>query len=127
MSIAVCLCTERVYVERPIFDAFVSRPKVAAQSLRPGRPEEEGTSLDPLISREHREKVLRYFEIAREDGATVVTGSAVPELGDDLAGGAWFEPTIWTGFPEDSRVVRKEIFGPCCHIQPFDNEVEAVR
>jgi aminomuconate-semialdehyde/2-hydroxymuconate-6-semialdehyde dehydrogenase len=44
-----------------------------------------------------------------------------------LADGAWIEPTIWTGLPETSAVVREEIFGPCCHIRPFDAEDEVVR
>jgi aminomuconate-semialdehyde/2-hydroxymuconate-6-semialdehyde dehydrogenase len=45
---------------------------------------------------------------------------------DTLAGGAWIQPTIWTGLAETSRVVRQEIFGPCCHIAPFDTEEQAV-
>jgi aminomuconate-semialdehyde/2-hydroxymuconate-6-semialdehyde dehydrogenase len=44
-----------------------------------------------------------------------------------LAGGAWIQPTIWTGLPETSSVVREEIFGPCCHVRPFDTEDEALR
>ena len=45
---------------------------------------------------------------------------------DELGGGFWVEPTIWTGLPESSPVNREEIFGPCCHVQPFDDEAEAV-
>ena len=43
-----------------------------------------------------------------------------------VAGGAWVQPTIWTGLPDDARVVTEEIFGPCCHIRPFDTEDEAI-
>jgi aminomuconate-semialdehyde/2-hydroxymuconate-6-semialdehyde dehydrogenase len=50
----------------------------------------------------------------------------VPDMPGALAGGAWIEPTIWTGLPESSRVIREEIFGPCCHIAPFDDEAEVV-
>jgi aminomuconate-semialdehyde/2-hydroxymuconate-6-semialdehyde dehydrogenase len=46
---------------------------------------------------------------------------------EDLAGGYWIQPTIWTGLPEDATVVREEIFGPVCHITPFDTEEEACR
>ncbi|USJ28512.1 2-hydroxymuconic semialdehyde dehydrogenase [Ensifer adhaerens] len=123
----VCLCTERVYVERPIFDEFVGRLKAATEKLRFGPPGEKDTDLGPLISRKHRDKVLSYYRAAVEDGATVVTGGGVPELGDTFGEGAWIQPTIWTGLREDSRVVREEIFGPCCHIQPFDTEEDAVR
>lgn len=123
----VCLCTERVYVERPIFDEFVRRLKVAVERLRLGEPGEPSTDLGPLISRKHRDKVLRYYDIAVQEGATVVTGGGIPDLGGKFAKGAWVEPTIWTGLSEDSRVVREEIFGPCCHIRPFDTEEEAIR
>ncbi len=121
----VCLGTERVYVERPIFEEFVSRLKEGAEGLVCGAPEDDSTSLGPLISKEHQEKVLSYYNKAAEEGATVVTGGGVPEM-NGMSDGAWIEPTIWTGLPEDSAVVQEEIFGPCCHITPFDTEEEAV-
>ncbi|MAC32858.1 MAG: 2-hydroxymuconic semialdehyde dehydrogenase [Haliea sp.] len=122
----VCLGTERVYVERPIFDAFVSRLAEAARQFRLGRPADEGVDMGPLVSREHQRKVLSYYELARQEGANVVLGGGVPEMPSDLAGGAWVEPTIWTGLPDDSRVVNEEIFGPCCHVRPFDTEEEVI-
>jgi aminomuconate-semialdehyde/2-hydroxymuconate-6-semialdehyde dehydrogenase len=121
----VCLGTERVYVERPVFDEFVSRLKEGAEGLVCGAPEDNATSLGPLISKEHQEKVLGYYKKAAEEGATVVTGGGVPEM-NGMSDGAWIEPTIWTGLPEDSAVVQEEIFGPCCHITPFETEEEAV-
>ena len=122
----VCLGTERVYVERPIFDRFVAALKAKAEDLRPGRPEDDSSTIGPLISQVHRDKVLSYYDKARAEGATVVTGGGVPEMADGLGQGSWIEPTIWTGLPESSPVIREEIFGPCCHIQPFDDEDEAV-
>jgi aminomuconate-semialdehyde/2-hydroxymuconate-6-semialdehyde dehydrogenase len=43
-----------------------------------------------------------------------------------LADGAWIEPTIWTGLDDEARVIKEEIFGPCCHIRPFDTEDEVI-
>ena len=123
----VCLGTERVYVERPIFEKFVAALKEKAEAMRPGHPSDKGTGIGPLISVAHREKVLRYYKRAVEDGATVVCGGGIPQMPDSLAGGAWIQPTIWIGLSEDSAVVREEIFGPCCHIRPFDDEEEVVR
>jgi aminomuconate-semialdehyde/2-hydroxymuconate-6-semialdehyde dehydrogenase len=123
----VCLGTERVYVERPIFDEFVRRLGDAARAMKPGRPEDKATKIGPLISQEHRAKVLSYYELARSEGATLVAGGGIPQMPADLAEGAWIEPTVWTGLPETSRVVREEIFGPCCHVAPFDTEEEAIR
>ncbi|MGH1355787.1 MAG: 2-hydroxymuconic semialdehyde dehydrogenase [Thalassovita sp.] len=122
----VCLGTERVYVERPIFDEFVARLKEGAEGLKLGASEDKDTNLGPLISKEHQEKVLSYYKLAVEEGATVVTGGGVPDMPADMQDGAWVEPTIFTGLPETARVVREEIFGPVCHIQPFDTEDEVI-
>ncbi len=122
----VCLGTERVLVQRPVFEEVVARLKAAAEALRPGHPEDANTNFGPLISQEHRDKVLSYYARAKADGATIVTGGGVPALAGDLAKGSFVQPTIWTGLTDDAAAVREEIFGPCCHIRPFDTEEEAV-
>ncbi|MBY0454362.1 MAG: 2-hydroxymuconic semialdehyde dehydrogenase [Burkholderiaceae bacterium] len=122
----VCLGTERVYVERPIFDKFVAELKRQAEFMKVGVPEDPSANMGPLISKEHQAKVLSYYQLALEEGATLVTGGGVPEMGADLAAGAWVQPTIWTGLPETARVIKEEIFGPCCHIAPFDSEEEVL-
>lgn len=123
----VCLGTERVYVERPIFERFIQALRSGAQALKPGMPSDASTRLGPLISLEHQEKVLSYYRLAREEGAPVITGGGVPAMPDSLQGGAWIEPTIWTGLDDSARVMREEIFGPCCHVSPFDTEEEVLR
>lgn len=123
----ICLGTERVYVERPIFERFVAAMKEGAENLKPGRPEDPQTGIGPLISREHRDKVLSYYEQALEDGATVVCGGGIPSMPAAIAGGNWIQPTIWTGLAESSRVIKEEVFGPCCHIAPFDTEDEVIQ
>jgi aminomuconate-semialdehyde/2-hydroxymuconate-6-semialdehyde dehydrogenase len=122
----VCLCTERIYVERTIFDRFVSALKHKAESLHEGWPKDTTTDFGPLISAQHREKVLSYYRLAREEGATIVTGGGVPQFGDDRDHGFYVQPTIYTGLLESARCVKEEIFGPVCHIAPFDSEVEAI-
>ncbi|KRF15732.1 2-hydroxymuconic semialdehyde dehydrogenase [Nocardioides sp. Soil796] len=123
----VCLCTERVYVERPVFDDVVAGLAKEAGRLRLGRPDDPGTTTGPLISRVHREKVQSYFDLAVTEGAEVVVGGGVPDLGDDLAAGAWIQPTLWTGLDNSHRVVREEVFGPVAALIPFDTEEEAVK
>ncbi|GAB4400519.1 MAG: aldehyde dehydrogenase [Rhodoferax sp.] len=122
----VCLGTERVYVERPIFERFVEALKQGAENLKLGRPQDVTANMGPLISAEHQAKVLSYYRLAVEEGATVVTGGGVPVMPGELAGGSWVQPTIWTGLPETARVMKEEIFGPCCHIAPFDTEDEVL-
>ena len=122
----VCLCAERVYVERKIFSRFVEELKKKAEAQIIGWPTEERTMMGPLISAQHREKVLSYYALAREEGATVVTGGGVPEFGDGRDRGSYVQPTIFTGLRETARCVKEEIFGPVCHVAPFDSEEEAV-
>jgi aminomuconate-semialdehyde/2-hydroxymuconate-6-semialdehyde dehydrogenase len=123
----VCLGTERVYVERPIFDKFVAALKAKAEAVKYGRPEDHGSDYGPLISAEHKQKVMSYYKKAVDEGATVVTGGGVPKMPDALKEGHWIEPTIWTGLPETASVVQEEIFGPCCHIRPFDTDEEVIK
>nr|AAC45993.1 2-hydroxymuconic semialdehyde dehydrogenase [Sphingobium chungbukense] len=121
----VCLGTERVYVERPIFDAFVARMAAAAQDFKPGVTGDRAY-LGPLISAEHREKVLAYYPRAVEDGPTVFTGGGVPEISGAETGGFFVEPTLWIDVAHGDTVMREEIFGPCCDILPFDSEDEVI-
>ena len=122
----VCLCAERVYVERAIFERFVEALKRKAENLRLGSPLEKDTNLGPLISAQHRAKVLSYYQLAREEGATTVTGGGIPEFGNELDKGFYVQPTIYTGLQEAARCVKEEIFGPVCHVAPFDTEEQAV-
>jgi aminomuconate-semialdehyde/2-hydroxymuconate-6-semialdehyde dehydrogenase len=122
----VCLCAERVYVERSIFERFLQGLKHRAETLRLGSPLEPNTDLGPLISSAHREKVLSYYKLAGEEGATLVAGGGVPRFDNALDQGFYIQPTIYTGLPESARVVKEEIFGPVCHVAPFDSEEEVI-
>ena len=122
----VCLCTERLYVHRAVFTDVVDGLAERAARLRLGNPLSARTTTGPLISHEHRRKVLRFFDLAEAAGAKVVAGGGTPALGPDLDGGAWIEPTLWTGLTNADRPVREEIFGPVAALIPFDTEEEAV-
>ncbi|MER7365421.1 aldehyde dehydrogenase family protein [Nonomuraea wenchangensis] len=112
----VCLCTERLYVQRPIFEEFGARLAARAQEVVP----------QPMISAEHREKVLSYYALARSEGAKVLAGGGTPSFGDKRDSGYFVDPTVVTGLSEWSRFNREEIFGPVCHVTPFDTESEAI-
>ncbi|WP_329026416.1 2-hydroxymuconic semialdehyde dehydrogenase [Streptomyces sp. NBC_00690] len=114
----ICLCTERVYVERSRYEEFVSLLGARAREL---------TDYGPMISAAHRDKVLSYYRLAVEEGATVVAGGKAPHFGDRRDEGFYVEPTVLTGLPQHARTVQEEVFGPVCHIAPFDTEEEAVR
>lgn len=121
----VCLGTERLYVQRGLFDRFVERLAGKARGYQFGDPFLDATTMGPLISQAHRDKVLGYYAKAESEGASLIAGGGIP----DVAGhenGYWIEPTIWTGLPETSPIVTEEIFGPCTHVTPFDTEDEAI-
>ncbi|MCT1477904.1 2-hydroxymuconic semialdehyde dehydrogenase [Microbacterium sp. p3-SID336] len=123
----VCLCTERIYVERSVFDDVAAGLAEHAARLRLGRPEDPATTTGPLISQAHRQKVQSYLDLAVAEGATVLAGGGIPTLGDGLDGGSWIEPTLWTGLDNSHRTVREEVFGPVAALIPFDTEEEAIR
>ncbi len=112
----ICLGTERIYVEQSIFDKFVAALKQAAEAM----------TIGPAVGLTHQKKILSYYRLAEQEGATVVTGGGIPIVDEEFVGGAWVQPTIWTGLPESARLVNEEVFGPCCHIQPFVREEEAI-
>ena len=122
----VCLGTERVYVERPIFEKVVAALKERAEAMKPGLPFDHDTKIGPLISKKHQAKVLGLYKTAKDEGATIVTGGGVPDMPEALQNGSWVQPTIWTGLPDTARCMTEEVFGPVCHISPFDTEEEVI-
>ncbi len=122
----VCLCTERVYIDRTVFDDVSERLVAAAEGLRLGASADPATTTGPVISRAHQQKILGYVELAERAGAKVLTGGRAPEMPAELSGGFWMEPTLWTGLTNADRAVREEIFGPVAALIPFDSEDEAV-
>lgn len=121
----VCLATERLYVQRGIFEEFSARLVHQAKSYRFGDPFDQANTMGPLVSNTHRQKVLGYYEKAKAQGATILSGGGVPDVAG-FENGYWVEPTIWTGLAESSDIITNEIFGPCAHITVFDDEEEAV-
>jgi aminomuconate-semialdehyde/2-hydroxymuconate-6-semialdehyde dehydrogenase len=123
----VCLCSERVFVERPLHDRFVQALTERLAAVRLGWPKDPQTTMGPLISAEHRDKVLGYYALARDEGARIVAGGGVPSFGDARDTGFWIEPTVIAGLPDSARCMKEEIFGPICHISVFDDEAEVIR
>ena len=111
----ICLCGSRIFVEQPVYDAFVDRFVSMARGLRLG--EDYGA----LISSAHLEKVLGFISLAKEEGGTIVAG------GNRIDRKGYFvEPAVITGLGTDCRVLQEEIFGPVVTITPFRDESEAI-
>ena len=107
----ICLCGSRVLVHSEIYDEFISR---YLQEL-------ENFEIGPVISAEHRSKVISYIELAKKEGGIILAGGNVP---DKL--GAWIEPTVISGLSHLSRTATEEIFGPVVTVHKFDSDEEAI-
>ena len=118
----ICLSTERVYVERKIYDEFVYALAKKAEKLEIGGE----TGLGPLISENHRIKVLAYYQLVNEEGGKFEAGGGVPEFQDERDCGFYVEPSVVAGLDQSARCMREEIFGPICCVAPFDTEDEAI-
>jgi len=123
----VCLCTEKVYVHQSIFNEFVEKLKAQAAAINIGYPNDEDVFMGPLVSKAHQQKVLSYYQLARDEGANVVYGGGVPTFGDERDNGCYIEPTILTGLDDQARTNQEEIFGPVCHVSPFDEETDVIK
>lgn len=106
-----CTATSRLIVHRKVHDRFVRMVCEAAERLRLGDGLDAKTDVGPLIHEAAREKVERYVEIGRDDGATLEIGGTAPG-GQRLADGWFFRPTVFTGVKPGSRLEQEEIFGP---------------
>ena len=120
-----CTAASRIYVERPIFDAFVAEMKQAVDKMVMGDPLDEATDIGTIISQGQFDKVAAFVAEGRAtQGATAHECSAMP-ADPALKKGLFMRPVIFTGLDASSRLVREEIFGPVTVVQPFD-DAEAV-
>jgi phenylacetaldehyde dehydrogenase len=112
----VCVAGSRLFVHEKLFDKVVEGVSAAAESLKLGPGLAEDTQMGPLVSREQQDRVMKYIESGRAQGATVLTGGDVPS-----GQGYYVRPTVMADIKPDMRVVREEIFGPVLVAQRFDD------
>jgi aminomuconate-semialdehyde/2-hydroxymuconate-6-semialdehyde dehydrogenase len=121
----ICLCGSRVFVQRAVYQEVKDRLVAEVNQLTIGNPLDENMRIGAIVSKPHYEKVLGYIELAKEEGATILTGGkAVHPSG--LENGWYIAPTILEGLPFDCRCNMEEIFGPVITIMPFDTEEEVL-
>lgn len=122
----ICLCGSRIFVERPLYEKFVTEFTKRTAELLVGDPLDEKTNLGAIASAAHLNKVLSYIELAKKEGGTIIKGGKLVKLSGRCAAGYFIEPTIITGLSHTCRTNQEEIFGPVVTIMPFDNEVEVL-
>jgi acyl-CoA reductase-like NAD-dependent aldehyde dehydrogenase len=109
-----CISVQRIYVERPVFDAFVSAFVPKVEALTVGDPGEDDTDVGPVIDADARERILAW--IAEADG-DVLTGGEQDGL---------IKPTVIANVSDDAKVSCQEVFGPVCIVNPVDSVDEAI-
>jgi betaine-aldehyde dehydrogenase len=115
-----CTAATRIYLHRPLHDAFMERFLHKVDRLVVGDPFDDATNLGPLVSPAQRDRVHGFVERAVAAGARAVRGGVLPE-----GAGAFYPPTVVTGAAQDSEIVQQEVFGPVVCVLPFDSEAEA--
>ncbi|HBM61282.1 MAG TPA: aldehyde dehydrogenase, partial [Citreicella sp.] len=115
----VCSAGTRILVQRGVYDRFLDAARTAAEALIPG------DTLGPIITEAQFRRVQGFFEVARQDGARLVTGGRVAEVAGHPQG-HFIAPTLYADVSNDMRIARQEIFGPVGVVIPFDTEAEAV-
>jgi 5-carboxymethyl-2-hydroxymuconic-semialdehyde dehydrogenase/aminomuconate-semialdehyde/2-hydroxymuconate-6-semialdehyde dehydrogenase len=121
-----CLAGSRILLEKSIADDFIGRFVERAARIRIGDPMLDDTELGPLASTGHRDRVLSFADIARGEGAELLTGGKAASLPGDLAGGYFVEPTAVFAKSNASQVCQDEIFGPFAAFLTFDSYEEAI-
>ncbi len=120
-----CVAGSRLLVQQNIHDQFVERLLALARTAKMGNPMSPDTQVGPITNKPQLEKVLKYIDIAKSEGATPLLGGqrpSSPECGD-----GWFvEPTIFSGVKNSMRIAQEEVFGPVLSIIPFTDEEEAL-
>lgn len=114
-----CVCANRLYVQRGVYEAFVEKLKVAVEKLKIGNGTEAGVTIGPMIDTKAVDKIKEHIEDAVSKGAKIISGGKA-------LGGNFFEPTILANVPKNAIVSKEETFGPLAPIFVFDTVDEAI-
>jgi aldehyde dehydrogenase len=121
----VCTCPSRALIEESIYDKFMERCLERIAQIRQGQPLDESTQIGPQVSRAQLEKIENYVKVGLEEGAELLIGGKRKVLDGELAGGFYFEPTVFKGHNK-MRIFQEEIFGPVLAVTTFRDEAEAL-
>lgn len=122
----ICLCGSRIFVERPIYEKFRDAFVAKTNELTVGDPNDPNTRIGAIVSKDHKEKILSYIDLAKQEGGTILSGGHEVKLEGAFADGYYIRPTIIEGLSYSCRTNQEEIFGPVVTIMPFDTEEEVL-
>jgi acyl-CoA reductase-like NAD-dependent aldehyde dehydrogenase len=117
----VCAAGTRIFVQRDVYDEFVTELTNVSAGMLPGNPLDPKTRLGPVVSREQYDRVNGYIEAGKGEGARVTIGGGV-----ENGKGYYIKPTIFADVNNNMKIAREEIFGPVAATIPFKDENDAV-
>jgi aldehyde dehydrogenase len=121
----VCTSPSRSLIQADIYDEFLALAAIRTKAVRQGDPLNTETMIGAQASNDQLEKILSYIEIGKSEGARVVTGGERSQLGGDLSGGFYVQPTIFGG-NNKMRIFQEEIFGPVVSVTSFTDYDDAI-
>ena len=121
----VCTCPSRALIHEKIYDRFMERALKRVAAVKQGHPLDASTMIGAQASGEQLEKILSYIDIGKQEGAKLLAGGKRAELGGELSGGYYVQPTVFKG-NNKMRIFQEEIFGPVVSVTTFKDEAEAL-
>jgi aldehyde dehydrogenase len=122
----VCTCPSRALVQASIYDQFMGDAIPRVEAIKQGNPLDTDTMMGAQASNDQLEKILSYLDIGKQEGAKVLTGGNRADLGGDLSGGYYVQPTVFEG-DNSMRIFQEEIFGPVVSVAKFSDEDDALK
>ncbi len=122
----VCTCPSRALIQESIYDKFMARAIERVKAIKQGNPLDTDTMMGAQASAMQMDKIMSYLDLGRQEGAQLLIGGGRAELGGELAGGYYIQPTLFKGHNK-MRIFREEIFGPVLAVTTFKDETEALR
>jgi len=122
----VCTCPSRALIQSSIYERFVGDAVSRVERIKQGHPLDTETMIGAQASNDQFEKILSYIDIGRQEGAKVLTGGVPADLGGELSGGYYVQPTVFEG-DNKMRIFQEEIFGPVVSVTRFDDYDDAIK
>ncbi|MFK3836806.1 aldehyde dehydrogenase [Microbacterium sp. NPDC087868] len=121
----VCTCPSRALIQESIYDRFMGDVVARTKAIKQGHPLDTDTMMGAQASNDQLEKILSYMDIGKSEGAKVLLGGGRADLGGELSGGYYVQPTIFEG-TNDMRIFQEEIFGPVVAVTKFKDYDDAI-
>lgn len=120
----ICLCGSRIFIQKKLYERFKEAFVEKAKKMRVSSPDDPKADQGAIVSGEHKEKIMSYIELAKEEGGKLLCGGEEVNMEGEYANGWYIRPTVIEGLPHDCRTNQEEIFGPVVTLIPFDDEEE---